>query len=236
MEQNKWWSHFTVSTLSRFVLAEPDGDEDEGADGNEGAAGGAGGNEGAGTGGNGADDRDPQVKIKAQDEIIARLAKRDKERDAQLEELLKDKKKAEDAKLSEEDLRKKELTEAQERVDRLTAGQRKLVARNAFLESNEYDWQNPGVALRLIDLDSLEIEEQDGEMQIKDSKELKKLLDDLAKQHPYLLKSSKDEEEDEQQQGNRFVGRTGDSPKPKDKKAQEAERQKLLKKYPSLRK
>lgn len=236
MEQNKWWSHFTVNTLSKIRLAEPDDDaQGQGTNDGDGDGGAGGDNDnGAGAGGKtGADDRDPQVKIKAQEEIIARLAKRDKDRETQLEELLKDKKKREDAALSEEDRRTKELKEAQERADRLTSGQRKLVAKNAFLESNDYDWQNPGVALRLIDLDSLEIEERDGEMVVKDSKQLKKLLDDLAKEHPYLLKAKEDSNDDTK---NRFVGRTGDVPQPKKKGDQSAERQKLLNKYPALRK
>lgn len=235
MEQNKWWSHFTVATLSKIVLAEPD-EDDQDNDGDNDDAGGTGGDNDSHQGAGADDDRDPQVKIKAQEEIIERLAKRDKERAKQLEDLLKDKKAREDAALSEEDRRTKELKEAQERADRLTVGQRRLVAKNAFLESNEYDWQNPGVALRLIDLESLEIEEQDGEMQIKDPKELKKLLDGLAKEHPYLLKSKQDEDDDKGGKQQRFTGRTGDNPKPKDKTKAEAERQALLKKYPALRK
>jgi len=235
MEQNKWWSHFAVPVLSKIVLAEPDDDDDQDNDGgNQDPSGGAAGGSGDTGGNTSTDDRDPQVKIKAQEEIIERLAKRDKERAQQLEDLLKEKEERENAALSEEDRRTKELKEAQERVDRLTLGQRRLVAKNAFLESNDYEWQNPGVALRLIDLDSLEIIEEDGEMQIKDTKELKKLLDGLAKDHPYLLKS-KDEDKDDKG-GNRFVGRTGDGPKSKDKKTADAERQRLLKKYPSLRK
>lgn len=235
MEQNKWWSHFAVPVLSKIVLAEPDdGDQDNDGDNNDAGGAGSGGNTDGGNN-SGADDRDPQVKIKAQEEIIERLAKRDKERESQLEELLKEKTERENAALSEEERRTKELKEAQERADRLTLGQRRLVTKNAFLESNEYDWQNPGVALRLIDLDSLEIEENDGEMQIKDPKELKKLLDGLAKDHPYLLKSKQEEDDDKGKQ-QRFTGRTGDNPKPKDKTKAEAERQALLKKYPALRK
>lgn len=96
-----------------------------------------------------------------------------------------------------EDLSAEELAEAKERADKLTARQQRLALENAFLRSNLIDWVDPDDALRLVDLDDVDVDE-DGTV---DRRALRAALKDLAKRKPHLVKkpkvSDRDDEDDD---------------------------------------
>lgn len=110
-------------------------------------------------------------------------------------------------------------------VEELTTKNEKLEARigelalqNAFLSDNSYKWRNPKAALRLADLSSVEIDD-DGEVT-----GLSEALKALAESDPYLLAGEDDEEKPPP---------AGQPPRAKGKKS--PERDKLMNKYPALR-
>lgn len=173
---------------------------------------------------------DPQKKILAQDEIIARKQEKLDEAETELQELRKFREETETAKLTEQQKRDKEFEEVTQERDTLRAGVEKLVLKNAFLSSKEFDWHNPERALALVDLSDLEVvQTKDGSFGIKNPDELSKRIKALAESDGYLLKKEDTEP--------KWTGKTGD-PKPGNKKVTDeaAERARLEKKYPSLRK
>lgn len=100
-----------------------------------------------------------------------------------------------------------------------------LALRNAFLSDTTFKWKNPVTALKLVDLSKVEIDD-DGEVE-----GMTEALKALAKSDPYLLETSKDDEdEDEDKQ----PPAAGEAPKTKQTKGN-ANRDKLIKKYPALR-
>lgn len=237
--ESKWWSHIpNIDFLPVIIAAEPNEDDDEDED-QQGSTGGAGEPNSTKTGeGEGGEGDNPQVKIKNQEEIINKFARQKREQDAELEELRKFKKEQDDAKLSEKEKRDRELAEAQERIDALTEGQRKLVVKTAFLESSDYEWHNPATALKLVDLNGIEIEEKDGELVVKDESALKERIKTLATDNPFLLKRQGDNGDDDKNKDgkSKFEGRTGQPPAGKKKSEEATRRSELLKKYPNLRK
>lgn len=122
---------------------------------------------------------------------------------------------------------KDELTKSSESVTELTTRAEKaeskaaeLALQNAFLSDNSFKWRNPKSALRLADLSKIEIDE-DGDVVGLDV-----ALKALARSDPYLL-ADDDEDEDDKS----AVGQP-----PKTKKAKGTpEREKLVAKYPALR-
>ena len=93
---------------------------------------------------------------------------------------------------------------------------RSLQLQVAFLSDNTHSWNDPKLAISLIDMDDLDIEE-DGSIS-----GLKEALDDLAKNRPYLVKTP------EKQQRRK----SGDQQQRKsDSATKAAERSKLRSKY-----
>lgn len=98
----------------------------------------------------------------------------------------------------------------------------KLALENAFLSDNTFKWRNPRAALKLADLSKVEIDD-DGTVT-----GLGEALKALAKSDPYLLA---EEAGDDDQSGK---SPTGQPPKNKTPRGT-PEREKLLAKYPALR-
>jgi hypothetical protein len=94
---------------------------------------------------------------------------------------------------------------------------------NAFFASNTIVWHNPQLALKELELDG--VQNDDGEI---DRPALKRAIEKLAKSQPFLVK--KDGEENTGKNG-----RTGSNPSGKPLGKGEADRQKLEKKYPAIR-
>ncbi|QPX61859.1 scaffolding protein [Microbacterium phage DannyDe] len=116
--------------------------------------------------------------------------------------------------------------------EKLTAENTRLRLENAFLTENGFDWVDPKAALRLADLDAVEIDEKTGKVV-----GLNSALTKLAKDSPYLLKPKADDEDKDKDGEDKKPRRTGQPPrggtqKQSDAAAREA---KLRAKYPALR-
>lgn len=114
-----------------------------------------------------------------------------------------------------------DLTEAQAKAEKLVEANTKLMIQNAFLMDNKHAWENPKAALKLADLSEVEIDDEGNVTGLKEA------LDALAKSDPYLLSKKKDDEEDDE------PGATGQPPTKKSKG--NPSRDKLVEKYPALR-
>lgn len=124
---------------------------------------------------------------------------------------------------------KSRMTELETTVGSQSETISRLALENAFLRDNTYSWQNTSAALRLVDMDNVEIE-SDGKIS-----GLKSALDKLAKDNPYLLKAAEEPKVEKKEEPK---SKTGDAPQSKtaktdsDTAAREAE---LRRKYPALR-
>lgn len=231
--ENMWLS----CILPTIVGAEPGDedntqDQDQDEDQDQSGAGGAGDDRGQGESKDQDENKgDPQKKITAQQEILDRKEAQLNEKETELQELRKFKKEQEDAKLSDKEKRDQEQKELQTKNENLTKSVEKLVLKNAFLSSNDYEWHKPETALSLADLSEVEIVEENGAFKVKDPKKLAAALKALAESDPYLLKAkSNDEDEDKS-----WKGKSGDPSKKVPNQKQETERAKLRNKYPALR-
>lgn len=177
-----------------------------------------------------AENGDPQKKIAAQEEIISRKQKALDEREAELEELREFKKNQDREKMSADEKAEADRKQLESTNEVLTGSVQKLILENEFLRSNDYAFHNPALALKLADLSGVEVVESNGSFQLKDPKSLKKALDDLVKENPFLVKDDKDDKEDKKWKGN-----TGTPPQQKRDNDDASERARLAKKYPSLR-
>lgn len=237
-----WSSHIPNLDFIKAlpVLCGREGDEDEDKSGQPGEGGtGAGDNKAEGGNADGTgDDKgesqgDPQKKITAQEEIIARKQRQLEETNSELEELRKFRKEAEDAKLSEKERIDQRVKELEESDAKKSASLQKLVVKNAFLSSNDVDWHDSETALSLIDLSEFEIVVDDeGMPSIKDSKGFAAAIAKLAKDKPYLVKTPTEGGDGKPAawQGQK----TGSTPAPKTSEKQ-AERKRLQDKFPALR-
>lgn len=124
---------------------------------------------------------------------------------------------------SEKDEFSEDLAKVQKENETLARQNEDLLVRLDFMANTKYDWVNAKTALKLLDLDDVEITE-DGEVE-----GLEEAIDDLAKEHPYLLKKEKDgddEEDDPTKKRKRSTGQpTGN------RKKGTPNREALIKKY-----
>lgn len=233
--KSMWSSHIpNIDMFPLIVGAEPDDDEDDDETPAGGAGAGAGGDEGRQQSEDENSKGDPQKKIQAQDEIISRKQQALDEAEQELQEL-RDFKKNKDAEaLSAEEKRDREVQEVTEERDKLRETVQELLVQNAFLNSNEFTWHKPEQALALADLSEVEvIQGKDGKYSIKDPEKLKTAIKDLAEDSPHLLKKSTTDEESKERKP--WKGNTGTPPDRKQSK-EAAGREKLVSKYPALRK
>lgn len=242
--KSMWWSHISGIDFKKIQLPTISGAEPEPTGtGVTDPTGGAGTGEQQGTpaGGTTDADLDPQKKIaalieekdrhwtKAQ-ETAAKLS----ELEPELEELRKLKEQVESEKLTTEQKVQKQIedltttiTQKDETIAKLQESARKLVLNNAFLTQNDVKWHNADRALALADLSAVEIVDNNGVPQIKNPDALSKAIKDLATSDAYLVNTSEGAPS--------WSGKTGDAPKPKPQTGAAADREKLLKDYPALR-
>lgn len=118
-----------------------------------------------------------------------------------------------------------ELTEAKTTLEQEVG---KLRLNNAFLLDNTYTWHDPKAALKLADLSKVKFDD-DG-----NAEGLAEALKALADESPYLLKTAATEEEPEDDDPSKILP-TGQTPKSKQVKKGEFDREELARKYPGLR-
>jgi hypothetical protein len=112
------------------------------------------------------------------DQRMAQLAAADRKRQEAEDKL----KALQDAALSEEEKRKRDLEAATEQVKAKDDEIKQLKLERAFLKDNTHDWHNPDAALKLVDLSGVAVGD-DGK-----TTGLKEALEALSKAHPYLIK------------------------------------------------
>jgi hypothetical protein len=136
-----------------------------------------------------------------------------------------------------EEIASEELTTERVKAEKLAARNRELTLQNAFLASNVVDWVDPEDALRLVDLEDVEIDD-DGTV---DRKALRAALRDLARRKPHLVKSKAkpsgkaDEDDDEDDDADQGSRRSAAPMNGKRKGSRETtDRAALAKKFPAL--
>lgn len=219
-------SRFADLSIGRPCLFAAEGDEDDPTDleqneNEEDPDGGAGGSE--------KDKRDPQKKITAQQEEINRHFQARKAAEEERDQLKAWKEEQERKGKTELENIQADLEKATKRNQELESTVQKLVLKNAFLSSKDYEWHNPERALALVDLSAVQINE-DGS--VKNPDVLAAAIKKLADEEPYMLKQkSEDGAGDDKPKIP-----TGTKPvKPAPKSDAAAERKRLLSKYPALR-
>jgi len=205
---------------------EEEEEEEEDDDSGNGSKGGADGDDDS----NGNSDSNGNAKSK--DEQIAELARENRWRRKETRKA-EDAKKAAETKIkeyedkdkSELDKAKSDLEVANKRAEELAKANEQAALERSFLRNDKYKWHNPETALKLVDMSDVTVGD-DGKVE-----GMKEAVDALAKEHPYLLKRDEDEEEDEGRPSGAAFGKNK-----KDDKGQgkQADREALLKKYPTL--
>lgn len=152
--------------------------------------------------------------------LQARMAAADRNNAAAQQKL----KEIEQAQMTEQQRKDAELKDAKEQLAALKVANQERALENAFLSDNTYTWHNPGAALRLLERDGVEVAD-DGTV-----KGMKVALDNLAKQHPYLLKTADAAEPDDKGKG----GATG-VPGTARPQGGQTGRAKLEEKWPAMR-
>lgn len=135
-------------------------------------------------------------------------------------------------KMDETERTKAERDEIKEKYDEAVTALADRAIENAFLMSNKFTWHNPATALRLLERGELKVA-ADGTVSGIDA-----AIEALSKSDPYLLKSENDGgTSGSNKGGNAGGGSTGSQPGTgggtKDPAA--ADRSKLEKKYPAIR-
>lgn len=116
-------------------------------------------------------------KLKQQQARTQAADKRAAEAEAKLKQLL-------DKDLPEVEKLKRDYSDAQKQVESLTETNRNLALQVAFLTDNTYSWHNPERALKLVNLEGVEIDADGRVTGLKDA------LKALAASDPYLIKSN----------------------------------------------
>lgn len=96
----------------------------------------------------------------------------------------------------EEDPRDKRIRELEEQLENAATVDGTTLIRDEFRDFEKYAWHNRKTAFSLLDLEKIDISD-DG---VVDRESLEDAIEDLVKEHPYLVKaaeSDKDDEEDE---------------------------------------
>lgn len=176
------------------LLIGGDGEDDDKDDKSK--AGGAGGDDGDKSKGD--DDKDDKSKSDpAQRKIAALEEEKNRHFDAakvakqERDDALKRLKEIEDAGKDDNTKAQERLVELETATENLTKTNQRLALENAFLKDNQFEWQDPDVALRLADLSKVEIGKDGTVTGMKD------VLKALATSSPYLLKPKSDDAEDD---------------------------------------
>lgn len=110
--------------------------------------------------------------------------KRTQAADANQAKVAAELKKFQDAQLTEQERIKQQAEETAKENAKLKADLKAQQIKLAFLEDTTYKWKNPATALRVLDLDGVNVTD-DGKVE-----NLKAALDKLAKSDPYLLETT----------------------------------------------
>lgn len=144
----------------------------------------------------------------------------------------------EEEKRKQDDAKKDELTRATDRVTELeteVSGLQETVSQlrigNAFLSVNDHNWHDPDTALDLAERGGYleDVVDDDGKVS---QKLLKKALDRLAGDKPFLVKKAEKDDDDDRGPGSSGESGGGRSGNLKDEKAK---REQMRKRFPVIR-
>lgn len=211
-----------------------------GAEGDEGSEGSS-GSEGADSDEDDEDDEDEDdttstedVKPPADPAEAKRLAKKNKrlrdrlkELDGQVQALQKEKDTAANAGKDETERLRGEVQTLQAKLEEAQASLQQGSLKQSFLESNKVQWHDAKTAFKLLDTSDIDIDEDGDTSGMDDAIEL------LAKQHPYLVKSSKSDD-DKGKGKDKPKGSSGEGGTKQRKSKDGIDRDALRRKYPAL--
>lgn len=211
--------------------AEPDDPnkrkKDDEEDGGSGAGGDDSGSEGD-DGGSGTDDEDLTGKSLYTQSDVEKFINRMKAADQRAAKFEKQIKDGELAQKSEVEQARIKLQEAQQEIKAAKEELTKSRIHNAFLASNKYTWHDPEVALKLLDIEDIQIGDDGKVTGVAEAAEA------LAKAKPFLIKAdSGDSGKSKEKPGG---GKPSGSQPPANNSnnTRDKDRAALLQKYPSL--
>ena len=200
-----------------------DEDKDEDEDSGKGSKGGADGDDDS-------DEDEDEEELDPKDKRIRELSRENAKRRKRLREAetakaaaLAELKKHEDKDKSDLEKATSDLEAANAKIAALAESNKKSTIERAFLRHNKHKWHDPETALKLVDMSDVTVDDEDKVEGMKEA------VDALAKEHPYLLKRDEDEEDGEGKPSGAAFGKNK-----KDDKGKQADREALLKKYPTL--
>lgn len=169
-----------------LTMMADDGDDDDDSDDDDDA-----GNGGSGDSGSGDDDDDDDSGSDGDDDTVSkadllRMEKRMKAADKRASEAEARLRKIDDADKTELQKAQDRVTELEEESDTLRNDNKGLRLQVAFLSINDQAWHKPGVALRLAQSEGY-LDDVVGEDGTVDEKAMKKAMQNLAKEHEYLV-------------------------------------------------
>lgn len=186
------------------------------------------------------DDEDDESKVTPKSSRQAMRYRRELRVEQAKNRELNDRLKAlEDKDKKPDEIVSRDLTEARNKVDKLTIQNREMVTELAFLKSNTVAWVDPSDALALAQREGLldDVVDEDGTVDVK---ALRAGLKDLAKRKPHLVQKPKaapsdedDEDDDDDEPRSRRSAPRLNGRRKGDK--DETSRAVLAKKFPVLR-
>lgn len=173
-------------------------------------------------------DRDSDDTSGADADELARVRRRMEAADKRASEAEKRLKEQEDAKKDDLTKAQETATELETRVKEQEAEISGLRLRVAFLTANKQNWHDDSVALKLAEAEGYleDVTDEDGSV---DKKALKKALERLAKEHPYLVQSEKKDDKEPPAPSGESAGRRSDN-----NKDDKARKQELRQRFPVL--
>jgi hypothetical protein len=154
------------------------------------------------------DEDDKDAKLTRPERQAARYRVKLREAEAANRQMAERLRKLEDKDKKPDEIVSRDLQEARTKAEELTEKTRAMSLELAFFKSNTVDWVDPADALRLVDLDDVEVDD-DGTV---NAKALRVALRDLARRKPHLVKKPKqssgesDDGDEEQGSGRRSAG------------------------------
>lgn len=186
------------------------------------------------------DDDDDEEKLTRPERQAARYRTRLRQQEAENREMAARLKALEDKDKKPDEVVSRDLTETREKLEQVTKQNRSMTLELAFFKANVVDWVDPSDALRLVDLEEVDVDD-DGTVDVK---ALRRALRELAKSKPHLVKKTEstkgraqddddDDEEDDDEPRSRQSANTMNRQR-RGTKGKAPSRQELAKKFPVL--
>lgn len=183
------------------------------------------------------DDDEDEEKLTRPERQAARYRTRLRAEEAKNRDLAARLQALEDKDKKPDEIAQRQADESRAKADKLESRTRQLTLENAFFKANQVDWVDPSDALKLVDLEDVDVDE-DGTV---DPVQLRKALRALAKAKPHLVKKtessgsaddSDDDEDDDEPRSRRSASTMNGSRR--GSRGKQPSRQELARKFPVL--